>query len=154
HGWRDDPLMQLEFLDGGDTDRPPRGGSTGLSVTDSSQGRTAVTGADALSCTMSREIAKAMAVSTVSTILTARTAQSLLSGARVSISPIASPASCKQACPGTRRLSRTTLATQIVIDEIEQRHAAPACASRVRTTYAHRTRFRTRHAQALGRQRS
>ena len=42
------------------------GGSTGLSVTDSGQGWTVITAADALSCTMSREIAKANAVSTVS----------------------------------------------------------------------------------------
>jgi hypothetical protein len=77
--WRDDPPMQFEFLDGGHTDRPHCGGSTGLSVTDSSQGWTVITAADALSCTMSREIAKAMAVSTVSSLSTARIARSLLS---------------------------------------------------------------------------
>jgi hypothetical protein len=59
HYWRDEPLMQLDFLDGGHTDRPLCGGSTGLSVTDSSQGWTVITAADALFCTMSREIAKA-----------------------------------------------------------------------------------------------
>lgn len=63
--------MQFEFWDGGHTDLPLCGGSTGLSVTDSSQGWTVITAADALSCTMSREIAKAMAVSTASTIATA-----------------------------------------------------------------------------------
>jgi hypothetical protein len=75
--------MQLDFLDGGHARF--FGGSTGLSVTDSRQGWTVMTAADALSCTMSREIAKAMAVSTVSTRSTACTAQSLLLGARVSI---------------------------------------------------------------------
>src|SRR5690242_17329263 len=36
HDWRDEPLMQSEFLDGEHTDRPRCGGRTSLSDTDSS----------------------------------------------------------------------------------------------------------------------
>lgn len=50
--------MQLEFLDGGDTDRIFVAGVPSLSVTDSGQGWTVIVAADALSCTMSREIAQ------------------------------------------------------------------------------------------------
>jgi hypothetical protein len=51
-----------------------------------------------------------------------------------------------QACPETRRLSYTN-----PMHDINQRHVAPTCASRIRTVYAHRKGRRARRSQALGR---
>src|SRR5437667_10666881 len=51
HYWRDEPLMQVDFLDGGHTDRPRCGGSIGLSVAGSRQESTVISTARAPPCT-------------------------------------------------------------------------------------------------------
>jgi hypothetical protein len=52
----------------------------------------------------------------------------------------------KNACLEARRLSHT-----YPMHNIDHRHVAPTCASRVRMTYAYRKGLRARNSQALGR---